>query len=768
MLRTDFISTAVCYTEAGLSVIPVRADGSKAPALKEWTSFQHHLPSEDELRQWFGNGVKRGIAVVCGAVSGNLAVLDFDDEDAYIAFGDLVVEHGLQTLVSRLPCAKTPGGYHYYLRTPEPLATQVLARNEKGELLVEVRGEGAYAIVPPSPAEVHPDGKPYELLTGDLCAVPQLTAEEVEDILSLVRALNRKVEPAPQVLQVTGDAKRVGDRYNEQADVLTLLQQHGWKVYREGRNGNLYLTRPGKERGVSASWHEGLRMFYVFSTNAPPFEAGRAYSPFAIYALLEHGGDFSAAAKGLAQEAGDGQSTQPVVPMPAPRRAVSLRDLMAQEFAPLTYLVPDILPEGGLCLLVGRPKVGKSWFALQVACALSAGGWTLGLEQRLPKRRVLYCALEDGLRRLQRRIQLLGTDYDPDAFHVVTELSAMDRGGLEELRELIHQTQAQVVFVDVVARILPRRKRSEAVYQSDYDAFALLKDLAVAEGVTIVAVHHENKNPSTDPLDRVSGSTGVTGAIDAVLSISKRRGEQTGTLFVTGRDIEKEAEYAVTFTAGKWYVEGDAREVQMSEERREILRAIDELGGKAKPTEIAQVLGKTSGAVRFLLHKMVTAGELQRLNGYYTNTANTANTANACVPPTNANTQEGVSTVSSVSSVSTVSTVSSVSTVTPITQSECLSNSDTAPESVQSSPARDASEDWCWVPPKRRGVRWGGEPSAVCVVTPPEQRTEGTIHRSPHSPFTGEHGERNITTTTRNNTTRMRVFTAEEVFAYGG
>jgi P4 family phage/plasmid primase-like protien len=307
MLRTDFISTAMRYREAGLSVIPVRADGSKAPALKEWTSFQHHLPSEDELRQWFGNGVKRGVAVVCGAVSGNLAVLDFDDEDAYIAFGDLVVEHGLQTLVSRLPCAKTPGGYHYYLRTPEPLATQVLARGEDGSVLVEVRGEGAYAIVPPSPAEVHPDGKPYELLTGDLCAVPQLTAEEVEDILSLVRALNRKVEPAPQVLRVTGDAKRVGDRYNEQADVLTLLQQHGWKVYREGRDGNLYLTRPGKERGVSASWHEGLRMFYVFSTNAPPFEAGRAYSPFAIYALLEHGGDFSAAAKGLAQEAGDGQ-----------------------------------------------------------------------------------------------------------------------------------------------------------------------------------------------------------------------------------------------------------------------------------------------------------------------------------------------------------------------------------------------------------------------------------------------------------------------------
>ena len=111
-------------------------------------------------------------------------------------------------------------------------------------------------------------------------------------------------------------------------------------------------------------------------------------------------------------------------------------------------------------------------------------------------------------------------------------------------------------------------------------------------------------------------------------------------------------------------------------------------------------------------------------NGYYTNTANTANTANACIPPTNANTQEGVSTVSSVSTVSTVSTVSSVSTVTPITQSECLSNSDTAPESVQSSPARDASEDWCWVPPKRKGLQWLVSTGEDSPPTPPQWATQ--------------------------------------------
>jgi len=39
--------------------------------------------------------------------------------------------------------------------------------------------------------------------------------------------------------------------------------------------------------------------FYPFSTNAHPFESGNTYSYFALYAYLEHNGDFVAATKDL-------------------------------------------------------------------------------------------------------------------------------------------------------------------------------------------------------------------------------------------------------------------------------------------------------------------------------------------------------------------------------------------------------------------------------------------------------------------------------------
>jgi hypothetical protein len=75
--------------------------------------------------------------------------------------------------------------------------------------------------------------------------------------------------------------------------------------------------------------------------------------------------------------------------------------LEAQKFPPLAWAVPEIIPEGSV-LLVGPPKIGKSWLVLSIALAAAMDdGMALGL--KIPKRPVLYMALEDGDRRLQAR-----------------------------------------------------------------------------------------------------------------------------------------------------------------------------------------------------------------------------------------------------------------------------------------------------------------------------------------------------------------------------
>src|SRR5690349_7011301 len=73
---------AVRYVEAGLSVIPIDAyDGSKSPdprRIKSWKVYQFRLPSIDELRAWYECGGPFGLAVICGAVSGGLEIIDLD------------------------------------------------------------------------------------------------------------------------------------------------------------------------------------------------------------------------------------------------------------------------------------------------------------------------------------------------------------------------------------------------------------------------------------------------------------------------------------------------------------------------------------------------------------------------------------------------------------------------------------------------------------------------------------------------------------------
>lgn len=95
-----------------------------------------------------------------------------------------------------------------------------------------------------------------------------------------------------------------GDDFSARVESPTaLLEKHGWVTHR-ARGDEIPYTRPNKDAraGISAQWNVKKRTFYNFSGNASPFDADESYSIFAVYALLEHGGDFGVAAKRLAAQ----------------------------------------------------------------------------------------------------------------------------------------------------------------------------------------------------------------------------------------------------------------------------------------------------------------------------------------------------------------------------------------------------------------------------------------------------------------------------------
>ncbi len=315
---------ALAYRAAGLSVVPVRCDGSKAPACR-WEPYQREPASEAQIRKWFGGAKPPGVAVVGGAVSGGLECLDFDAEaDSVFPAWCALVEAEAPGLVARLSVARTPKpGYHVRYRVPDlpeipgntKLATDPAAAPDE-RCLIETRGEGGYAVAPGSPAEVHKTGRPYVHHSGPpLENVQAIAFEEREVLIRAARSFDRSAPPEPPGPKADrGPGLAPGDDYDQRGpDWPGLLEPHGWvAVHRRGEV--TYWRRPGKDApGWSATTgactsKAGRQLFAVFSSCAPPFpgpEGGRncsVHGRFAVYALLNHGGDFSAAAKALAEQ----------------------------------------------------------------------------------------------------------------------------------------------------------------------------------------------------------------------------------------------------------------------------------------------------------------------------------------------------------------------------------------------------------------------------------------------------------------------------------
>ena len=83
-------------------------------------------------------------------------------------------------------------------------------------------------------------------------------------------------------------------------------------------------------------------------------------------------------------------------------RPVMSEDLAKKDFPPIKWAVPGLIPEG-CTFLAGKPKMGKSWMALNIACAIAEGGMALS-KIAVPKGEVLYLAMEDNQRRLNGQI----------------------------------------------------------------------------------------------------------------------------------------------------------------------------------------------------------------------------------------------------------------------------------------------------------------------------------------------------------------------------
>lgn len=284
------------------------------------------------------------------------------------------------------------------------------------------------------------------------------------------------------------------------------------------------------------------------------------------------------------------------------------RELQKMEFPPIRYAVKGYIAEG-LTILAGKPKIGKSWMALDFAMAIAEGNVALG-SISCERGAVLYCALEDNQRRLQRRMRQRYGDESrwPQSFYLTLDLPRLNEGGIEVLEKWIHAYNPSLIIIDTFVAVRPRNNRANG-YEADYESLAPLQELAGEKGISIIVVHHLRKMAGEDPLDMISGTTGLTGAVDAVLVL--HRGSKGVTLYGRGRDVE-EIEMAVEFNNGAWRILGEASKIHRSEERDAIINVLSEARKPLSPKAIADALNAEPNNIKQLLFKMSHDGEVHK------------------------------------------------------------------------------------------------------------------------------------------------------------
>lgn len=368
----------------------------------------------------------------------------------------------------------------------------------------------------------------------------------------------------------------------------------------------------GAHRPLDPEWaqfFEGADVVVVCDNDKPGRAYGRAVARLLINSVRSIQITVSATPQPKSDvtdhlRAGYGLDQLQDTPMRSVRRTRwTVAQVMATHPEPLRWVFPGIIPEG-LTLLVGAPKVGKSWLNvdLMVALALGCPKEVFDWGQRIEPTTNLYLALEDPQRRLYSRLRQVskGLTIPKGGMpgQIWLDLPPIEKGGKEEIERFLEShPDARVVLVDVLAKVRGGGNPDErgGLYQADYAAVSILKEIADDYGVGVVVTHHDRKKTDEDFLNMVSGTKGVTGAADTILYLTRERGSTEGLLRLESRDVE-DCQFTMEFVrdTGRWNIV--AKEDLGTEPNKTKIELLDEIEqlvsarGYARTSELAEIL----------------------------------------------------------------------------------------------------------------------------------------------------------------------------------
>lgn len=270
-------------------------------------------------------------------------------------------------------------------------------------------------------------------------------------------------------------------------------------------------------------------------------------------------------------------------PVAETQRLWTWQELLKTYFVPPNWLIDRILPEVGLTILGGKPKVGKSWLALQIAGAVGSGDEVLG--RKAKQGRVLYFCIEDRKERIKSRGQL---QEIPDHAEVIfaESLEPLDGNGMAELETLCDQVKPVMVVIDTLAAA-KSGKVDENAAGPMADLANGLQRMAHERRLALLLIAHHRKGLADSPIESLRGSSALAGAADMILGLGVK--SPAHILEIQGRDTE-DATYRMEFEDYRWKLRGNERELAKGEANEEVLDALRRLG-ESEASDVAREVG---------------------------------------------------------------------------------------------------------------------------------------------------------------------------------
>jgi hypothetical protein len=199
---------------------------------------------------------------------------------------------------------------------------------------------------------------------------------------------------------------------------------------------------------------------------------------------------------------------------PEPLALTPIGALLEEPEETIDWLVDGLIPVGGIVVVAGKPKAGKSTTIRDGALAMTRGGEWLDRRCYGPAT-VWYLALEGRRRDIRAHFRQMGA-MPTDPLHVFVGQAPRDI--IVAVDDLAARDRPAAIIVDTLQRFL--RAEDTDSYSEMTTLFDLLIGIAQRSGAAIILLHHAGKSDRAG-IDAILGSTAIAGSADTIVLLNR-------------------------------------------------------------------------------------------------------------------------------------------------------------------------------------------------------------------------------------------------------